>query len=281
MARPTWRGSITFGLVDIPVLLYPAEERDELAFHQLDRRDLKPVGYRRVNKETGDEVPWSEIVKGFEYAKEEYVILGDADFQKANPEQSKTIEIQDFVDADAVDPLYFKTPYYVEPQRKDSKGYALLREALERTHRIGIAQFVLRTRQYLAAVVPRGRALALLLLRYAQDVRSADKLELPALKGKRALSERELTMAQKLVEGMSSDWDPEKYRDTYADDLHRVIERKIRAGKTHVVEEAPDEEESAPKAEVYDLTKLLERSLAGTGKARKTTKPRRRQRKAA
>jgi DNA end-binding protein Ku len=262
MARPTWKGSISFGLVDIPVALYSAEERNDLSFHQLDKRDLKPVGYKRVNKETGEEVAWGDIVKGYEYAPDEYVILGEADFKKANPEASKIIEIQDFVDASSVDPLYFETPYYIEPIRKDSKGYTLLREALEKTKKIGIAQFVLRTRQYLAAVMPKGKLLVLMLLRYAQELRAADNLEIPAEHPrKHAPSEREIEMATKLVEGMSAEWDPDRYRDTYADDLHDVIEKKIKAGKTHVIEEPEDEEEPAPKAEVYDLTKLLERSL--------------------
>ena len=271
MARPTWKGSITFGLVDIPVALYPAEERNDLSFTQLDRRDLAPVGYKRVNKSSGEEVPWGDIVKGYEYEPEQYVILGPGDFQKANAEMSKTIEIQDFVPSDDIDPVYFETPYYVEPVRKDSKGYALLREALKRTGKIGIAQFVLRTRQYLAALVPRGRILVLNLLRYQQELRKDTGIEAPPADIKKAkVSERELEMATQLVEGMTSDWDPERYHDTWADDLHAVIQKKIKSGKVHEITEPDDEDDAKPKAEIHDLTRLLQRSIDQGGKARKS-----------
>jgi DNA end-binding protein Ku len=283
MARPTWKGSITFGLVDIPVALYPAEQRNDLSFSQLDKRDWSPIGYKRINKNTGEEVAWADIVKGYEYKPDEYVVLGEADFKRANPEATKTIEILDFVEAKEIDPVYFETPYYVEPIRKDSKGYALLREALERTGRAGIAQFVLRTRQYLGAVVPRGKLLVLTILRFAQELRDPSKLEVPPENIKKAgLSERELEMATKLVEGMSNEWDPERYRDTYADDIHAMIKKKVRAGKTHVVEELEEEEEPKKRAEIYDLTKLLERSLssgrkrATHAKAKKRAAPRKR-----
>lgn len=273
MARPTWKGSISFGLVDIPVALYPAEERNELSFRQLDKNDLSPIGYKRINKETGDEVAWDDIVKGYEYEPDQYVVLGPGDFQRANVEASKTIEIQDFVPAADIDPLYFETPYYVEPQRKNSKGYALLREALKRSEKVGIAQFVLRTRQYLAALAPRGRLLVLTLLRYAQELRSDKAIEAPPADAKQSkLTERELDMAEQLVDGMSARWDPKRYHDSWADDLRAVIQKKIRSGKTHVITEAT-EADDRPKAEVHDLTSLLQRSLRGGRK--KTPKAKR------
>ena len=265
-----WKGALTFGLVNIPVQLHSAVRSGEkISFRLLHADDLAPVKYERVCSKDGEVVPWGDIVKGYEYAPDEYVVLGEADFKKANPEATKTIEIMDFVDAKSIDPVYFETPYYVEPIRKDSKGYALLREALERTGKVGIAQFVLRTRQYLGAVVPRGKVLVINILRFAQELRDAGKLDVPPENMKKlGISERELDMATKLVEGMTAEWDPDKYRDTYADDIHDVIEKKIRAGKTHVIEEPKEEEEEKPKSEVYDLTKLLERSLKGGGKKR-------------
>ena len=256
MARSIWKGSIRFGLVNVPVALHTAEEADELSFTLLDRRDLSPVGYQRVNKSSGEEVPWDEIVKGYEYEDGRYVVLGDEDFLQANVEATRTIDIVAFVDAAAIDPVYFDRPYYLAPTAQGEKGYALLRETLERTGRAGIATVVIRTRQHLAALLPRGKALVLVLLRFAHELRGTKGLDLPDAK----VSDKELAMAEKLVEGMVEEWDPEAYHDEYRDDLLALIERKVEAGETETVAE-PIADDGAAEPQVIDIMSLLKKSV--------------------
>jgi len=268
MARSLWKGSISFGLVNIPVGLFPAEARDEgVSFTQLDKRSMAPIGYRRYNKNTGEEVPWEEIARGYEYEAGRYVILDDDDFQRANVKASRTVEILDFVDASEIEPVYFDKPYYLAPTTPNSKGYALLRETLRRTGKVGIARVVIRTREYLAAVITRGDMLLLEVLRYPYEIRPADDLEVPgndleAL----GVTEKELRMAEMLVEQMVEPWTPDKYRDRYRDDLLARIQEKIAAGETEEVGVEPLEEETG--AEVIDIMGLLKRSVEQTGKGR-------------
>src|SRR5215218_1387418 len=179
MARALWKGAISFGLVNIPVELYPAEEHKEFKFSILDKRDLSPIGYKRYNKKSGKEVEWANIIKGYEYEKDQYVVLSDEDFRRANPKASHTIDIQAFVPANEIPIQYFETPYYLAPSDRGQKVYALLRETLAATGRIAVAQVVIRTKQHLAAVVPSGAALMLNTLRYVDELRPADDLELP------------------------------------------------------------------------------------------------------
>src|SRR5262249_47462175 len=220
MPPALWKGAVTFGLVYIPVELYPAEKRDTLDLTMLDRRDLKPVGYQRVNKESGKVVPWDKIVKGYEYKKEQYVVLTDADFRKANIEATRTASIVTFVPADQIPLLYFDTPYYLVPEKRGEKTYVLLREALKRTGRAGIAYVVIRSRQHLAALTPMGDMLVLNTLRYGYELRPAAEFEVPKGGVKSAdIHQREMSMALKLMEEMTVDWDPEQYRDTYRDDI--------------------------------------------------------------
>ncbi len=262
-SRAIWKGSISFGLVEIPVALVTAEKsEEEIHFSMLDKRDFSPVGYKRVSKETGREVPWEEIVKGYEYEPDEYVVMTDADFQKANPEAARSIEIFGFVDMAKIDPVYFETPYYLEPVRKNSKGYALLRETLKRTGKAGIAKVVLRSRQRLGAVVPRGPVLTLELLRYAHELKTPDEVSAPEEGLKHAgLSRKEVDMAEQVVEGMSAEWDPASYRDDYHDDLMALIRRKIDSGQTHVIEEPAREPRRRRGGEVVDLMPLLKQSV--------------------
>ncbi len=272
MARALWKGSISFGLVNIPVGLFSAEDRDEgLSFTQLDRRTMSPIGYRRYNKVTGEEVPWEEIVRGFEYETGQYVVLGDEDFEFANPKASRTVEILDFVDASEIEPMYFDKPYYLSPMGQAAKGYALLRETLRRTNKIGIARVVIRTREYLAAVIARGPVLVLEILRYPYELRSAGELEVPAEDlVSLGVTDKELKMAERLVEEMVEAWQPDKYRDHYRDDLMARIEAKIRAGETQTVAlEVPTEEESA--TDVVDIMSLLKRSVEQAGKGKQAT----------
>ena len=278
MPRSIWKGSIAFGLVQIPVSLYPAEEPDELSFHMLDRRNFAPVGYERVNKETGRKVEWKDIVKGYEHAKGEYIVLTDQDFEAANVEATHTIDISDFVDVREIDPVYFDKPYYVAPTKAGRKAYALLRETLRRSEKAGIAKVVIRTRQHIAALMPRGDALALVLLRFGHELREPDNLDLPEKNLKRlGVSPKELTMAEKLVEGMVGEFKPDRYHDEYRDDLMKLIKKKAKAGEINEVpKHQPKKAAPRKSAQVIDLMELLkqsvdESSVAAKG-SRRTTK---------
>src|SRR5947209_1054202 len=231
MARAIWKGSISFGLVNIPVGLYSAETRDDISFKLLDRKTMSPIHYKRVSEESSKEVPWEETVRGYEFEKGKYVVLSDQDLKRAAPEATQTIDITGFVDLEDVDPLYFDKPYFLAPDTKGAKAYALLRETLRRTGKVGIAKVVIRTRQYLAAVVARGdsEVLTLELMRYAHELRDPAELDVP--RGKAGVSEKELEMAQRLVEGMVEAWDPEEYKDDYRDDLMKLIEERVEAGE--------------------------------------------------
>ena len=272
MARALWKGSISFGLVNIPVGLFSAEQRDEgISFAQLDRRSMSPIGYKRYNKNSGEEVPWVEIVRGYEYEPGRYVVLSDADFERANPKASRTVEILDFVDASEIEPLYFDKPYYLAPPSGGAaaKGYALLRETLRRTGKVGVARVVIRTREYLAAVLVRGSMLLLEVLRYPYELRTSEDLEVPG-EDLEALgvSAKELKMAEMLVQQMVEDWQPDKYKDRYRDDLLARIREKIAAGETEAAAGAAVEEEAETGAEVVDIMSLLKRSVERAGKAR-------------
>ena len=258
MARSIWKGSLSFGLVSIPVALYPADKPEELSFHQLDRRDLGPVGYKRINKKTEKEVPWDQIVRGYEYQRGSYVVLTDQDLKRANVESTQSIDIAGFVPADQISPLYYERPYYLEPGKGGNKAYALLRDTLKRSGMAGIASVVIRTRQHLAAVLERNGVLVLETLRWSHEIRDTKDLEVPDEKHSRA-SKKEAEMALQLVKGMEEKWDPRKYKDTYADDLMALIRRKVSAGKTTEIDES--EPAKAKRGVVVDLMPLLKKSL--------------------
>jgi len=274
MARSIWKGSITFGLVNIPVGLYSAEKREEtVSFHLLDRRNMARVKYKRVNEETGREVPWDETVRGYEIEGGKHVVLSDEDLQRAAPEKTQTVDILDFVDAGEISPLFFDKPYYLGPEKKGAKSYALLRETLRRTNKVGIAKVVIRTKQYLAAVLVEEQAIVLNVLRFAHELRDPKELDLPS--GKEGVSERELDMAERLVEGMVSDWDPEKYRDDYYKDLKKLIKDRVEAGELEESPEAPPAPKPERGGQVVDLMALLKRSVEekpGRKPARKAAK---------
>jgi len=274
MARSIWKGSITFGLVNIPVGLYSAEKREEtVSFHLLDRRNMSRVKYKRVNEKTGREVPWNETVRGYEIEGGKHVVLSDEDLQRASPEKTQTIDILDFVDAEEIGPTFFDKPYYLAPDKKGAKSYALLRETLRRTNKVGIAKVVIRTKQYLAAVLVEEQAIVLNILRFAHELRDPKELDLPS--GKEGVSERELDMAERLVEGMVSDWDPEKYRDDYYKDLKKLIKERVEAGELEESPEAPPAPKPERGGQVVDLMALLKRSVEdkpGRKPARKAAK---------
>ncbi|MEO5863799.1 MAG: Ku protein [Nitrospiraceae bacterium] len=230
----------------------------------LDRRNMKPVGVKRYNKETEKEVQWGDIVKGYEYETERYVVLTDEDFKRANVNATQTVDIVAFVEAHEVAPAYFETPYYLAPDTRGEKGYALLRETLKATNKIAIATVVIRTRQYLAALIPSGHVMVLNTLRYKNELKSVQELEVPSGNLKASgMSPREIEMAKKLVEEMTEPWKPEQYHDTYHDDLMKLIDKRIKAGKTEIITEAEaDEGEQNPgRGEVIDLMALLKRSV--------------------
>ena len=253
--RSLWKGHISFGLVNIPVKLYSAVSREELRFRFLHKQDRSPVSYERVCERDGKEVPWDDIVRGYEYQKGKFVVLTEEDFQRADVEATHTIDILDFVDADEVDMMYFDKPYYLEPEKGGDKPYVLLREALAATNRIGIAKVVIRTRQHLAAVKPGGDALVLNVMRFHDELVDAGELRLPE---DADLDRREIDMAKQLVENLTEPFDPSRYTDDYRAELLRVIHEKIEGRPPEPVEE----ERAAPQ--VIDIMSALKASLERT-----------------
>lgn len=271
-SRVIWKGSVSFGLVHVPVALYSAEQRDELNLSMLDRRDASPVGYKRINKTTGKEVPWEEVVKGYEYEKGEYVVLEEEDFREANVKATQTVELMGFVQASEIPFTYYNRPYYLEPINKGEKVYALLREALKGSGKVGIAKVVLRSREHLAALAAQGDMLVLELLRFSYELRDAEQFSVP--KGDASqlgISNKELEMAQRLVEDMTESWAPDQYTDSYRQDLLALIQDKLSKGATKRAAAAADEEPKS--AEVIDLMALLKRSVENQGKGGKNAAP--------
>lgn len=258
MARGLWKGAISFGLVNVPVELHSARKRtSELDMTMLDKRDLAPVGYKRVNKATGKEVPWAEVVKGYEYQNDKYVVLSEEDFRRANPEAAKTVDIQAFVELADIAPQYFETPYYLIPGKRGEKAYALLRDTLKRAGKAGIATVMIRTKQYLAALIAQDELLVLNTLRYHDELKKASEFAIPNAK----VSAKEMDMAMRLVDDMADNWEPARYKDTFKDDLLKRIEEKVEAGQTEEITE-PEKGAREPKsADVVDLMSLLKKSI--------------------
>ena len=258
MARGLWKGAISFGLVNVPVELHSAKKRaSDLDMTMLDKRDLAPVGYKRVNKATGKEVPWDEVVKGYEYESERYVVLSEEDFRRANPEAAKSVDIQAFVDLADIAPQYFETPYYLIPGKRGEKAYALLRDTLKKAGKAGIASVVIRTKHYLAALIAQEDLLVLNTLRYHDELKKASEFDIPSAK----VTSKELDMAMRLVDDMADKWKPEQYKDTFKDDLLKRIEEKVKAGQTEEITEPEKERKTEKGGEVIDLMSLLKRSI--------------------
>jgi DNA end-binding protein Ku len=272
--RVLWKGAISFGLVHIPVALYSATTDHGIDFDWLDKRTMDPVGYKRINKKTCQEIARDQIVKGVEYEDGEYVVLSDKEIAAAYPKTTQTIEIETFVPANGIPFVFLERPYYVAPIDRGAKVYALLRETLQRSGRVGVARVVIQTRQHLAALVPVGPGLVLNLLRWGSDIRPWTNLPLPAEDAKKAgLSERELKMARQLVDDMSADWDPAEFKDEFKDEILRLVDKKVKAGQTETVTQPEPEEGQSTEsrgARIIDLTELLQRSLRNKagGKAR-------------
>ncbi|CAE6784468.1 Ku protein [Paraburkholderia aspalathi] len=271
MAHMIWKGAISFGLVHVPVQLYPATQSEKVGFNLLDKRSIDPIGYKQINKRTGKEVARENIVRGFEYEKDKYVVLSDDEIRAANPESTQTVDILAFIDTPDISFLYLDTPYFLTPDRKGEKVYALLREAMKASGKIGVASVVLHNKQHLAALIPVGPMLALNTLRWAAEVRDFDEFKLPPEGMKAAgVTTRELDMAKKLINDMSDKWDPSQYHDTFHDDIMALVDRKIRAGKTEEITEVEAPRESRQSADILDLSDLLKRSL-GRGKGKPAT----------
>jgi DNA end-binding protein Ku len=269
MARALWKGAISFGLVTIPVALYPAKtSAGSLSFHMLDKRDLKRVRNKRVDD--GDhEVPYDDVVRGYEYEKDQYVVIGDEDLKAANVEATQSIDIMHFVDLSEIDLAYFETPYYTEPMKAGRKAYALLRETLERTGKVGVAKIVIRERQHLCALMADGPILIAEILRWPYELRSAEDFNLPGKDlDELGISPQEVHMAQQLVEAMVVKWDPKQYHDTYREDLLKLIDEKVKSGELTHVREAPAAEPAS--GEVVDIMSLLKRSMQQRGGAGET-----------
>ncbi|UVW26872.1 Ku protein [Massilia sp. H6] len=262
MPRSMWKGAISFGLVHIPVDMYPAVSNQGLDLTMLDRRDFSPVGFKRYNKGNHKEVSWDDIVKGYEYASGEYVVLSEEDLRRANPEATQTIDIVGFVDAEDVSLLYFEQPYYLAPGKGGAKVYALLRETLRQAGKIGIARVVIRVKQHLCALVCVGDTIVLNTLRYADEIRDAGELKIPATSDKKAaVTDKELKMAMALVQGMAEDWAPEQYHDSYREDIMALIEKKVKAHQTKTITLPEAGEKKRETGKVIDLVALLQASL--------------------
>ncbi|KAB0494330.1 non-homologous end joining protein Ku [Pseudomonas vancouverensis] len=273
MARAIWKGAISFGLVHIPVALVSATSAQGVDFDWLDSRSMDPVGYKRVNKVTGKEVTKEHIVKGVQYEKGRYVVLSEEEIRSAHPVSTQTIDIFSFVDSQQIPLQNIDTPYYLAPDKRGGKVYALLRETLEKTGKVALALVVLHTRQHLAALMPLESALVLVMLRWPAEVRSLDELALGSEVTQPDLAKGELDMAKRLVQDMSADWTPEDYRDGFEEKIMALVDKKAREGKIEDVETATGEEERKT-ADVIDLTELLKRSLGSksTGKSKTPSK---------
>ena len=259
MPRSIWKGAVSFGLVHIPVSVVSATRQSGIDFDWLDERSLDPVGYKRINKTTGKEVPSEHIVKGIEHGQGKYVVLSEDEIHNALPEATRTIDILTFVEAREISILHFEKPYYLAPDKNGEKVYALLRDTLSAAGKVGVANLVMHSKQHLAVIMPLGDALVLNTLRWADEVRSAEDVGLEGLDAK--VSKKEVDMAQRLVDDMTEQWDPEQYHDTFKDNVMALVERKLKDGKLEAVAEEPEAEDSG--ADVIDLTELLRRSLGG------------------
>jgi DNA end-binding protein Ku len=262
MARPVWSGTLSFGLLNIPVSLMSGERRTDISFRMLDARNNAPIKYERINAETGEEVPWKEIVKAFEYDKGSYVVLEPEDIKSAAPESHDAIEVEGFIDADAIGPQYFEKPYVLVPAKKAEKGYVLLREALQKTGKIGVARVVIRTRESLCAVMPQGHALLLMMMRYPQELVDVNEYNIPeGARSEYRITPKELEFSEQLIDTMSTEWKPDDYQDEFRERLQKVIKERMAAHG--VVKHAEEEHEPAEGAatNVVDFMSLLQQSI--------------------
>lgn len=273
MAGSIWKGSISFGLLNIPVTLQKAQEGTSLSFNLLDEKDYSPIKYKKVSAKTGKEVPGERIVKGYEYEDGQFAILKKEDFQAANPKATQTIDLEDFVSFDQIDLMFFDRPYYLVPQKSGTKGYFLLRDALRKTNKVAIGKIVIRTKMHLVCLMAKDDYLVLELLRFAHEVLETSEVDyLDEIEAPKA-NPKEVKMAMELIDGMTVDWEPDKYKDTYNDDLLKLIDLKVKKGEKAEVFYDESQKAEAPNTNVVDLMPLLKKSLAQkTGQKKKKTK---------
>lgn len=257
-----WKGSISFGLVTIPISLFSATRSEELKFRLLRKSDMSPINYKRVAEVDGKEVPWDQIVKGYEYEDGQYVVLKDDDFKRADVEATQTVDIVDFVELDDIDPVFFSKPFYMVPNKGGEKAYALLRDVLRDTGKVGIAKVVIKTRQHLAAVKPRRHALVLEIMHFADEIADLESFAIPK---ETKIGAKEMDMAKTLVKSMSEKWKPDKYHDDYRSTLLKMIHAKIESGGKEIpTKDAPKKRAS----NVIDLVEVLRKSIKETGGAK-------------
>ena len=273
MARPIWSGTISFGLLNVPVQLHAGERSVDLHFRLLDSRDQSPIRYERVSAETGKEVGWKNIVRGFEYRKGSYAVIDEKQLCRAAPEATQTIDIESFVDRDAIAPAYDEKPYVLVPPKKAEKPYVLLRETLKKTGKVGIARVVIRTRQYLAMLIPDGDALTLNLLHFPQEIVDHAEYALPSGKaGEYRINAREIDMAAKLIASMSVDWNPDDYKDDFRDKLRAIVEKLVEQQAGNEPEPDEDDAEVPTHSDVIqpDFMALFKQSIAAKRQSQKT-----------
>lgn len=271
MRSSIWKGALSFGLLNIPVNLMKAEQDHSLSFSMLDEEDLSPIKYKKINAKTGKEVPFKRIVKGYEYKKNEYVIMEAKDFKAANVEATGTIDIENFVELDEIDPMYLEKPYYLVPEKNGVKGYYLLCEAMKKSKKVAVGKIVIRSKQHLALIMARDNYLILEIMRFAHEVLSADEVGYFDDIKKIKFNDKEMKMAMQLIEGMTQEWDPSVYKDTYHDDLLEIIDKKIKAGKGQSLDYDFKEPSRPAASNVLDLMPLLKKSLEAKGKTTKKT----------
>ncbi len=276
MARSIWKGSITFGLVNIPVSLTSAESRPDIQLHMVDSKNHARVRYERVNADTGEEVPWDRMVRGYEHEEGQFILLTEDDLQSIQPKLTKTIEISRFVSLNDIDPILFDKPYYLEPEKRGRKAYALLREAMRETGKAGISRVVIRTREYLSSMFVRDDVLILMLLRFPQEIQPSAKLELPSSADKEWLpGKKEMDLAIRLIQEMTEEWKPGEYHDEYRSALIDFIEKKFDKGESVAdVKEGDEAGKETDGGKVLDLAEYLERSFKKKGGSAKKRAPR-------
>lgn len=252
--KAIWNGSLSFGLINIPIRVYPASEDHVMEFHMLHKKDLSPIRFARICKEDGKEIPYSDIVKGYEYEKGEFVVIAEEDFKLANAKKTSTIEIQHFTDLNSINPIYYEKPYYLEADKKSRKAYQLLHKALQQSQKVAIVNFVFRNKEHLGVVMTSQDALVLIQMRYHAEIRSTDELSL----SKEKISSSELKMALSLIDQLTTNFFPEKYHDTYTEELMGVIEQKLKGKKTKKAKQSP------VKTQTQDLMQLLQTSMQKT-----------------
>ena len=268
MRSNIWKGALSFGLLNIPISLMKAENTKEetLHFSLLDQNDLSPIQYKKINSKTGKEVPYKRIVKGYEFKKNQYVVMDDKDFKAANIEATGTIDIESFVSLDEIDLMYLEKPYYVVPEKNGEKGYLLLCKALKKSHKAALGKMVLRTKQHLALIIERDNHLVLEMMRFSHEIIKSDEVKYFDELKKSKCSSKEMSMALDLIENMSEPWKPKQYKDTYYDDLKKIITKKINAGKGKTIEYEKPQLVKTSTSNVIDLMPLLKKSLMKVSK---------------